>query len=313
MLPLDRGRALRKLLGKAEAMDILTGLGSWWNGYGALDGDLPREVARAQEAKLDYIAITYGRPDVERAFAQGGIPWGTVRFVYANNPDGEANMLADAVDAGATFAVINAEEGGGFDASPAAGGAVTQLITSFRARHAATPLYAAIDTRGGRLSWPYEVALVAGCDALLPMVYPLAFDPAQSPGFIAAGVADALALAANSGRPLHPILQAYPEGDRSLGPNGVLEEVRVAGSPQYQARSMSFYTVGHATDAEWQAVVDLRHLIDMGATLNQMLQVGAAFIRVGDAIQSGQAAASIAPHDRDVVRYIAALLPPGGA
>jgi hypothetical protein len=289
--------------------DILSGLGSWWNGLGPIDNDLPREVERAKAAALDYVVIKYGHPDVEQAFSGAGIRWGTERFVYANDPVGEATMLANAVDAGAAFAVINAEDGGGFDASQAAGDAATALIDAFRARHADTPLYACIDTRGVRQTSPYEQVLLTRCDGLMPMVYPLDFYPSRPADYVHTGVSDALAplLGTFVGGHVvkqHPVLQAYG----GIGGNDILEEVRQAAP--YAPASLSFYTIGHATDDEWQQVVNLRRLVQarQAQGYQTLIAVAAAFARVGQAIAAGQSSASIAKADRDIVKYIAVLL-----
>ena len=287
--------------------DILHGLGAWYNGDGSLDTDVAAEVARAQAARLNYLVIKYGNPLVEQAFSAGGIMWGTERFVYANDPAGEATMLANAVDAGARFAVINAESGGGFGPDQASGDAMTALIDAFRARHADTPLYACIDTRGPRTSDPYEQVMRARCDGWMPMCYSLQFYPTRPAGYVHSGIGDALApTTPGLGIAIHPVLQAYG----GIGANDLLQEVREAAP--YGLGSISFYTIGHATDDEWQQVVNLRHIIDMGASAsNTLANVSAAFYRVGESIARGLPASSIHPQDRNIVKYIAALLPPG--
>ena len=291
--------------------DILSGIGAWWNGNGPIDHDLFAVVHRAQQAQLDYVVVKYGHPDVEQAFTAGGIRWGTERFVYANDPAGEATMLANAVDAGAAFAVINAEGGGGFDDSQSAGDAMTALIDAFRARHADTPLYASIDTRGGRLTSPYQQVAIKRCDGLMPMVYPLAFYEHRPAGYVRSAVGDALAPiigAAPASIRVHPTLQAYPNENsgESMGGNDILDEIRQAA--QYGPASLSFYTIGHATDDEWQQVVNLRRLMQMATPVMTVDTVGAAFERVGAEIRAGATASSIRPGDRDIVKFIAALL-----
>ena len=78
--------------------------------------DPPDEVVRrARLALVDALIIKYGDPAFERAISAAGLEWGVERFAYAAQPEREADMLADAVDAGARFAVANCEpnDGGG--------------------------------------------------------------------------------------------------------------------------------------------------------------------------------------------------------
>ena len=306
MLPLGRQAALAKLLREADGMDILKGIGAWWNGFGALDGDLVAETARASAASLDYVVVKYGNPAAEQAFSAAGLLRGSERFVSAASPAAEAGMLSDAVDAGAAFAVINAEEGGGFDAGGAAGNAMAGIIDAFRARHAGTPLYAALDTRGARTSYPYQQVALARCDAVMPMVYPAAFYPAQPSGYVHQAVADALAPLAGQRLPLHPIIQTYG----GIGAAAVLQEIQEVGA--YQVRSFSAYTIGHATDAEWQQIVNVRRLQQALAAQAARQAASAAFARVAQDIADGMAAAQIPAADRAIVRFIAALLPAPG-
>jgi len=81
--------------------------------------------------------------------------------------------------------------------------------------------------------------------------------------------------------------QISPAGVESY-PSGVLEEIRRAAV--YTVRSLSFYTIGHATDDEWQQVVNLRRLMRMSQPQQTLAAVGAAFSRVGQAITAGRSA-----------------------
>lgn len=75
------------------------------NGYHHLPA---AEVARrARLARLDALIIKYGDPAFERAISAEGLAWGTERFTYAHQAALEGRRLADAVDAGAAFAVGN--------------------------------------------------------------------------------------------------------------------------------------------------------------------------------------------------------------
>src|SRR4030042_1846151 len=94
-------------------MPLLEGRWAWWNQNHATSFDLSRMVQRAKDARLAGTVIKYGYPHVEAAFTAAGIPWAVERYVYIGNPDGEGQKLANAVNAGAVAAVINAEEGEG--------------------------------------------------------------------------------------------------------------------------------------------------------------------------------------------------------
>ena len=125
-------------------------LGWCHNGY----YDLPATevVRRARLARADALVIKYGDPAFEREIAAAGLRWGTERFAYAGQAAAEGAMLADAVDAGASFAVANCEpnDGGGWDVSDGAVEAIRALVATFRARHRDVPLYVCADLRRGR-------------------------------------------------------------------------------------------------------------------------------------------------------------------
>lgn len=162
-------------------------LGWCHNGYYNLPA--PEVVRRARLARLDGLIIKYGDPAFERAITAAGVAWGIERFAYASQPEREAAMLADAVDAGAAFAVANCEpnDGGGWERADAARAART-MIDAFRARHAKTPLYICADLRRGRsldAAFVREAAR-GGIDGWMPMVYPRAFGQSVRAAFDAA-------------------------------------------------------------------------------------------------------------------------------
>jgi len=207
-------------------------------------------VQRAKDARLAGIVIKYGYPQVERAFTAAGIPWAVERYVYIGQPEAEGQKLANAVDAGAVAAVINAEEGeGGWGPGINTGPAMERLIAAFRARHPTVELYASVDTRGDRLQHPYQQVLRRNIAGWLPMVYPKAFRPACPAGFVAAAFRDCIDNRDFGGIPVYPTIQTYDE----IGARYVEEqtgEVHRRGLTGYQA-----YTIAHATDAEWAAIV----------------------------------------------------------
>lgn len=214
------------------------------NGY----HNLPAEevIRRARLARLDALVIKYGDPGFERAIAAAGITWGVERFTYAAQAAREAAMLADAVDAGASFAVANCEpnDGGGWG-NPGADRAVRTLIDGFRARHPRVPLYICADLRRGRsLDSPFvRDAARGGVDGWMPMVYPKAFGQPVARAFDAAFPG-----ATYLGLPCAPVIQTYDNpGVESV--NAQIAEARARG-----AASLSIYVVETATDDELRAV-----------------------------------------------------------
>lgn len=214
------------------------------NGYHDLAaGEVLR---RARAARLDALIIKYGDPAFERAITDAAVPWGVERFAYAADAAREGAMLADAVDAGARFAVANCEpnDGGGWgDAGAAA--AIRTLIDAFRARQAATPLYIAADLRRGRsLDAPFVIeAARGGVNAWMPMVYPKAFGQSVPDAFTAA-----LPGPAYLGLPCMPVIQTYDD----IGAPAVAEEIGECRRRGVQA--LSIYSVETAREDELQAI-----------------------------------------------------------
>lgn len=219
-------------------------LGWCHNGYHMLPA---AEVARrARLAKLDALIIKYGDAAFERAIAAEGIQWGVERFAYADQAKREGEMLADAVDAGAAFAVANCEpnDGGGWE-RPMATVSIRALIDVFRRRHPRAPLWICADLRAGRSRGaPFvRAAAKAGIDGWMPMVYPKAFSQPVKAAFDAAYPGDSYL-----GLACAPVLQAYD----SVGPGAVLEQVFEA--KRRRAPALSIYVVETASEAELEAV-----------------------------------------------------------
>ena len=214
------------------------------NGY----HDLPaiEVIRRSRLARLDALIIKYGDPAFEQQIAVAGLEWGTERFVYAAQPEREATMLADAVDAGASFAVANCEpnDGGGWSGKGAEH-AIRLLIDAFRARHARTPLYICADLRRGRsLDAPFvREAARGGVDGWLPMVYPKAFQQSARAAFDAAFPGSAYL-----DLPCLPVIQTYD----SVGPDLVRQQL--AEAHRRGAQSTSIYLVETASDEELRAL-----------------------------------------------------------
>ena len=227
----------------------LAGRWAFWNQY-APQTSIEKCIQRTKDARLEGVIVKYGYPQIERSLTAVGIPWATERYVYPSQPRAEATMLANAVDAGAVAAVINAEvewEGMGYQGAATAGLAMLELVTAFRARHPTVELYASVDTRGNRLSLPYQQVLRRNIAGWLPMVYPKAFRPTCPAGFVGAAFRDCLDNRDFGGVPMLPTIQTYD----GIGAQAIADQVgecKRRGLPGYQA-----YTIAHATDAEWAA------------------------------------------------------------
>jgi hypothetical protein len=219
-------------------------LGWCHNGY----HNAPAEevVRRARLAQLDALVIKYGDPDFERAITAAGIPWGGERFAYAAQAAREGAMLADAVDAGAAFAVANCEpnDGGGWGDVGAAD-AIRALIDTFRARYSTTPLYIAADLRHGRsFDAPFvREASGGGIDGWMALVYPKAFGQTAAAAFDSAYPG-----ARYLGLPCDPVIQTYGE------PGFALVAEQIAEAMRRGCASISIYVVETATDDELRAV-----------------------------------------------------------
>lgn len=223
-------------------------LGWCHNGY----FDLPPEevLRRSALARLDGLIIKYGDPAFERAITAAGVTWGVERFAYASQPEREAAMLADAVDAGAAFAVANCEpnDGGGWERAEAAA-AIRKLIEAFRGRHETTPLYVCADLRRGR---SYEAPFVreaarGGVDGWMAMVYPKAFGQSVAEAFDAAYPGPSYL-----GWPCAPVIQAY-DGIGAATARRQIEEARRRG-----ANDASVYLVEAATEDELRAIASAK-------------------------------------------------------
>jgi len=254
-------------------------LGWCHNGYHMLPA---AEIARrARIAGLDGLIIKYGDPAFERAITAEGIRWGVERFAYAHQAAREGDMLADAIDAGAAFAVANCEpnDGGGWeraDASPA----IRTLIDTFRRRHPGAPLWICADLRRGRsLDAPFiREAANGGVQGWMPMVYPKAFGQSVAAAFDA-GFPGATYL----GLPCAPVLQAYD----GIGAGVLLEQVFEAG--RRGAAEASMYVVETASERELQALA----WATAGRRANALRDTALAYLRGAIALLDHGSAAAL--------------------
>ncbi len=221
-------------------MPLLEGCWAWVNNF----APNPR-VDRAKAAALKGMIVKYGMVAAERAYTEAGIPWATEGYVLPKEADAWGQKLANAVNAGAVAAVINAEVE--WESQPAA--PMERLIATFRARHPAVELYASVDTRGNRLQLPYQQVLRQHIAGWLPMIYPLSFRPARYTGFVGSAFRDCLDGKDFGGIPVYPTIQTYD----GIGQDAVaaqIMECKRRGLTGYQS-----YTIAHATDDEWIAIV----------------------------------------------------------
>ncbi len=239
------------------------------NGYHNLP---PNEVIRrARLARTDALIIKYGDPAFERAITAAGIPWGVERFTYAAQAAREADMLADAVDAGASFAVANCEpnDGGGWS-DPGADNAIRTLIDAFRARHPRTPLHICADLRRARsLDTPFvREAARDGIDGWMPMVYPKAFGQSVPRAFDAAYPG-----ATYLNLPCAPVLQTYD----NPGPAHITQQIAEARTRG--ATSISIYVIETATEAELKAVATSKTITSAPSTPTPQPLVDSAMLQ----------------------------------
>lgn len=215
------------------------GIGAWWNHFG--DPSLPKMVERVKQLGPNGFVITKAHfPVIFAMFKAAGIRQGIERYVYPQTPSAEAHSLAKGIEDGATFAVINAEvEWESLGREP-----MEQLIRAFRVRCPNTELFASVDTRGYRFDRPYQRVLAEHVAGWMPMIYPKSFLQTAHQAF-----ESCLTGKDFKGVPVYPTIQTY-EGVGALLVGNQLEEVRARSLPGCQA-----YTVAHATDEEWAAVV----------------------------------------------------------
>jgi hypothetical protein len=256
------------------------------NGYHNLPA--AEVVRRARVARLDGLIIKWGDPAFERDITAAGMRWGVERFAYAGQAAAEAEMLADAVDAGAAFAVANCEpnDGGGWgDAGAAA--AIRVLLDGFRARHRQTPLWVCADLRRGRsLDAPFvREAVRGGVTGWMPMVYPRAFGQTVPVAFDAAYPG-----ATYLGLPACPVLQAYDVDAASVSEQ--VAEARRRGAP-----SFSIYVVETAGDDLLREVAAARDSAPP-VTADTLRDVAAAYQRGAIAILDHGTAAELASWGR---------------
>ncbi len=145
---------------------------TWFNQYGSQDFGMI--IRRAKAINIQGIITKANHWAAFDAFKAAGIRLGVERYTYPSQPVREARYLADGIDRGAEFAVINAEVE--WERAGAGGGdAMTILIAEFKRLHPLIEIYASVDTRGSRTQMAYQQVLGREIKAWMPMIYPKAF------------------------------------------------------------------------------------------------------------------------------------------
>jgi hypothetical protein len=226
-----------------------------------------RSVFVERARQVDYVVLKYGMGRTfgeagfyERLAVSVGVPW--VAEVMGEwgvgSQDGPAHAitfadrLADqALQPGCIAAVINLEEAdGGWQRDN--GNATHALLDRFAARtFGRIPLFASIDTRAGRPSYPYQAALASRCSGVMPMIYPAAFKQSAERAFSAA--LTPLMLDRWRGREIIPTIQTY-----DITPGLVTDSVRALSQRAQVLAGGNFYTLGHATREVWSAALAYR-------------------------------------------------------
>ena len=214
------------------------GFWTWWNQF----SPLPFAACVDRAKKCDGVIMKANYWTQFDAFKAAGIPVAVERYVYPSQPLQEARYLADGVQRGARFAVVNAEVE--WESQPVA--PMRQLLDELVRLAPGVEVYASVDTRGNRTSLPYQQELIGRCTAVMPMIYPAAFRPAQPPGFVTAAFRDCLDSGQDfQGKSVLPTIQAYDQ----IGAEDVLAQFQE--SDRRGFLGCNLYTVGHASLDEW--------------------------------------------------------------
>jgi len=232
-------------------MTILAGKkGAWLNQFALPNHQL--FVRRARQ--VDYVVIKYGMSTYEVTAQQFSIPWVAERMaesgVGSQNGPSQAvrygtELAQQANQPGCIAAIINLEEAdGGWHTDN--GWATLQLVNTFRSIAPGKPLYASIDTRGNRPNYPYQKALAAVCDGVMPMTYPAAFGQSAAVAF--AATVTPLVRQRWAGKEIIPTYQTYDAADV---PAQVAQVQALYGAGIIVGANT--YTLGHASQEQWDA------------------------------------------------------------
>ncbi len=222
-----------------------SGRWAWWNQYIPNNMTTDSLIDRAKEAKLDGVIVKAGYWGIMDQFQRAGIRVGVDVYAKPGSNLMAADMLVQGIRNGAKFAIVNAEHEW---ERPDSGEQMRQLCSRFRNQVTLeqAELYASVDTRGRRMLMPYQQVLSRYITGWMPMIYPKAFEQSVVVAFSAC-----LDNKDFAGKPILPTIQAYDNiGAVAVG-SQIFQAIFQRGLPGY-----SVYTIGHATDDEWQAVIN---------------------------------------------------------
>ena len=232
------------------------GFWTWWNQF----SPLPFAACVDRAKKCDGVIMKANYWTQFDAFKAAGAPVAVERYVYPAQPLQEARYLAEGIQRGARFAVVNAEVEWD-NLGSASGAPMKQLLDELERLAPGVQVYASVDTRGGRTLSPHQRELIGRCAGVMPMIYPKAFRPAEPPGFVAAAFRDCLDSGQDfQGKPVLPTIQAYDQ----IGAEDVRAQFKE--SDRRGFLGCNLYTVGHASLDEWAAFARLvdEEKADMG-------------------------------------------------
>lgn len=220
---------------------------AWWNQYIPREMTVDKCIERAKQAKLDGVIVKAGYWGVFEEFKRAGIRVGIEAYCYPQHAVRDADLLIQGIQCGAEFAVVNAEAEW---EQPDSGEQMRQLCSRFRNSYPHHELYASVDTRGRRMLMPYQQVLYQYITGWMPMIYPKAFRPSMPTGSVSAAFRDCIDGKDFAGKPVLPTIQTYD----GIGVTAVTSQIARCyerGLKGYQA-----YTIGHATDPEWEVIVN---------------------------------------------------------
>ena len=224
------------------------GYWTFWNQYGSVA--LAQCVTRAKELNQGVI-VKANYWTAFNTFKNAGIPVAVERYSYPSQPDLEAQYLAEGINRGAQFAVVNAEIE--WERAGSSGGtAMTRLLDELERRVPGVEIYASVDTRGDRMAMPYQQVMKDRCAGWMPMIYPKAFffPPFRPTVHVPAAFANSLDGRDFGRLPVIPTIQTYD----NIGTQAV--NLELAEIVRRNLEGCQAYTVCHATNSEWRTFVN---------------------------------------------------------
>ena len=225
---------------------------AWHNQYSGNFESWPTMLKRASE--VDGVIVKASLPDAISVYQGKGVPLAIEEYIYPDTRWDQARaMVRIAKEFHPKAIVINAE----VEWEPMPPNSMAPICEYIRFNTPEQELWYSVDTRGGRCAKPYQVELMNFSHRCLPMIYPQAYYPNQPPGYVAQAFADALvpipyAEFQHRGLEIHPTIQLY----NNIGADAVAQQVQTA--KYFKLPGISVYTIGHATEEEWRALMTNR-------------------------------------------------------